>query len=145
MARIPAPEPGLVIHYGYVWKREADAGADAARKDRPACIVLAVASGDAGTRVLVVPVTHQRPQDGTPAIEIPPKVKLHLGLDQNRSWIILSEANLDEWPSPDLRPLLGDRGRFHYGFLPDRLFQQVRAEVRAILAAKQLGVVKRSV
>jgi hypothetical protein len=38
----PEPQPGLVIRFSYLWKREADAGREEGVKDRPRAIVLAV-------------------------------------------------------------------------------------------------------
>ncbi|MFC4594309.1 MULTISPECIES: hypothetical protein [Sphingobium] len=43
--------------------------------------------------VTVLPVTHTPPTDERLAVEIPTRTKARLGLDDARSWIILSEAN----------------------------------------------------
>ena len=141
---IPDPKPGLVFRYEYLWKQQAEAGRDAAEKERPACIVLSVSRNEAETRVLVVPVTHSEPPAATPAIEIPAKVKVHLGLDAERSWIILSEANIDVWPSPDMRPIPGSSGRFDYGLLPLGLVRRMRKTVLDMLAVKRLKAVDRT-
>lgn len=45
------------------------------------------------TQLLVAPVTHSEPDRAGDAIEIPPSVKRHLGLDRERSWIVLTELN----------------------------------------------------
>jgi hypothetical protein len=42
---------------------------------------------------LVCPVTHSPPSDPGDAIEIPPATKRRLGLDDERSWIVLTESN----------------------------------------------------
>jgi hypothetical protein len=55
-------------------------------------------------------------------------VKRHLGLDDDRSWVILDEVNEFAWPGFDLRPLPGSRDRFAYGFLPPWLFGQLMAK-----------------
>ena len=100
-------------------------------------------SGAAGKqRVLIVPITTQQPGRDIPAMEIPQAVKRHLGLDAGRpSWIILNEANLDSWPSPDMRPIPGQPGRFEYGLLPLRMVNAIREAIRAALNEKQLACV----
>jgi len=47
-----------------------------------------------------------------------------LGLDADRSWIIVSEGNEFDWPGYDLRKI-GRGDRYDYGFLPPRFFDQV--------------------
>jgi hypothetical protein len=72
-------------------------------------------------------VTHTRPDAETVAIEIPEFVKTRLGMDNERSWIVISEYNDFVWPGPDLRPVPGDDdGAIAYGALPASLFEQVR-------------------
>lgn len=124
---IPTPEPGLVISYGYLWHREHEAGQEEGRKERPSVIVLAVEQGvDGATLVIVLPITHSPPADPSAAVELPAPVKRHLGLDTQRSWIIVSEGNEFIWPGFDLRKL-PNADRYDYGFLPPRLFNHVRA------------------
>jgi hypothetical protein len=88
---------------------------------------------DDETRVLVVPVTHNRPENSDHGVELPPAVKRHLGLDTERSWAILTESNLFDWPGPDLRRV-GDQGdgSIAYGFLPPRLFAELRRRFVAL-------------
>jgi hypothetical protein len=96
---IPAPEPGLVICYAYLWHYEHETGHEEGRKDRPSVIVLAVErQADDSTLVTVLPITHTAPADPGGAVEIPAPVKRHLGLDDGRSWIIVSEGNEFDWP-----------------------------------------------
>lgn len=137
---IPPPQPGLVFRYEYAWKRDALAGKDAA-KERPACIVLTVARPAGDTRVLIVPITHTPPGPTVPAIEIPAKVKAHLGLDDARSWIILSEANIDTWPTPDMRPIPG--GGFSYGLLPGKMVNQIRELILSAVRRGKLPLIDR--
>ena len=92
---LPKPEPGLVIRYSYLWLREHRAGQEEGSKDRPCAIVLAAGEQDGATKVLVVPVTHNPPDDPATALELPLSVKKHLGLDGERSWVSLSESNLN--------------------------------------------------
>ncbi len=124
---LPEPELGLVIRYAYLWKSEHDQGRDEGVKDRPAAIVLNVTAADIGdARVTVLPITHTPPKDAAHAIEIPPAVKRRLGLDDERSWVILTEGNEFTWPGPDLRPQPGeDLSSVAYGLLPPGLFSEV--------------------
>lgn len=101
---IPAPEPGLVINYAYLWHQEHEAGQEEGRKDRPSVIVLTVErDSDGATVVVVLPITHTPPRDAATAIEIPATIKRHLGLDDERSWIVVAEGNKFVWPGYDLR------------------------------------------
>jgi hypothetical protein len=65
-----------------------------------------------------------------------------LRLDDERSWIILSEANTFAWPGPDLRPAAGT-GRVAYGLLPAKLFREVRARLVARIKTRRLRQVPR--
>ena len=92
---------------------------------RPSVIVLAVERGaDGATLVTVLPITHSQPADLTAAVELPAPVKRHLGLDGERSWVVVSEGNEFVWPGYDLRKVPNTE-RYDYGFLPPRLFTRV--------------------
>jgi hypothetical protein len=97
----------LVIRYSYLWKREADSGRQDGTKDRPCAIVIAVNDADGERQVIALPITHAPPSNPQDAIEIPAVTKQRLGLDFERSWIMLTEANEFVWPGPDLRPIPG--------------------------------------
>ena len=121
MARLswPLPQPGLVIRYAYLWDREARSGREESAKDRPCAIILVVLREGVSPAVRVLPVTHTSPDDPADALEIPPLVKRRLGLDGERSWVMLTEANDFIWPGPDLRPAVsGALSTAAYGFLP---------------------------
>lgn len=135
---LPAPEPGLVIRYAYLWLDESLMGREEGAKDRPCAIVASLLEETGGkTRVLVLPITHTAPAKLDSAVEIPASVKKHLGLDEQPSWIILSESNEFVWPGADIRQT-GDGG-WAYGFLPPRLFSTVRQRFLA-LEETQRGV-----
>jgi hypothetical protein len=123
----PEPYPGLVIRYCYLWRREHDEGHEEGSKDRPCAIVMAITDEDGEWEVLVLPITHSPPANPADAIEIPTETKKRLGLDFDRSWIAITEANEFLWPGPDLRPVPGgDASTIAYGPLPPRFFAQVR-------------------
>ena len=109
---LPKPENGLVVRYSYLWLREHQEGREEGVKARPCAIILAALDQEGKTQVVVVPVTHSLPNDVDGALELPQAVKRHLGLDAERSWVVLSESNLFDWPGPDLRRV-GDRAGRH--------------------------------
>src|SRR3954471_3508767 len=116
-----SPEPADVISYSYLWSREAAVGEESGRKDRPAVVVVARIEREAGILVLVAPITHTPPEKSTDAVEIPANAKQQLGLDRERSWIVVTELNRFIWPGPDIRPV-PDSGTPFYDALPDWLF-----------------------
>jgi hypothetical protein len=66
-------------------------------------------------------------------IEIPPKVKRHLGLDHDRSWVVVTDLNAFVWPGYDLRPVPNSpSGAFAYGFLPPKLYNAIVARITAL-------------
>jgi hypothetical protein len=140
--KLPDPAPGLVLRYSYLWHSEFLAGRDEGIKDRPCAIIASVRAGaDGEIRVLVLPVTHSAPLRGTPSFELPATVKRDLGLDSDRSWIILAEWNEFVWPGPDLRPVPSDDERgIVYGTLSRGFFTRLRDE---FLAAVQEGRARR--
>ncbi len=144
---MPFPEPvaGLVIRYSYLWAEEYGSGREEGAKDRPCAIVL-VSAEDGGERVVtVLPVTHAPPADPRLAVELPPATKRRLGLDDERSWVVLSEANRFVWPGPDLRPgRRGDAASVAYGQLPYALFETIRLKFLAAIRARRAGVVPRN-
>jgi hypothetical protein len=126
----PAPKPGLVIRYSFLWSDEKDAGADEGSKDRPCAIVVAARKDEhADTRVLVAPITHAPPDDPSDSLEIPGEVAKALGLDGERHWLRLDELNRFSWPGYDLRPLPGKIAKYDYGMLPKALFEALKAGI----------------
>ena len=139
---LPVPHPGLVISYSYLWADEHRRGQEEGRKDRPCAIVVARQTAGGETVATVVPVTHTPPHDPASALELPASIKKHLGLDDERSWIILDEVNDFFWPGPDLRPV--EPGKIAYGVLPPGFFRKMRDLLRKIHAKRKLALVRRS-
>jgi hypothetical protein len=131
---IPDPKLGLVLSYAYLWHHQHRAGREEGVKDRPCVIVIAKqrAPGDINTMVSVVPVTHTLPDNPAVAFELPAVMKRHLGLDTERSWVILDEVNEFAWPGFDLRPVPRNPNSFAYGVLPPRLFDQLIAKLTGL-------------
>ena len=127
---LPVPRPGLVICYAYLWAEEQRLGREEGVKNRPCAIIAARQVIDGREIVTVLPITHSPPSQKTPAIELPPVIKVHLGLDAAPSWIMLTETNDFLWPGPDLFLVPGvSPPRFHFGMLPPRFYAHVRDRV----------------
>ena len=141
----PAPVPGLVIRYSYLWHGEHLRGQEEGVKDRPCAVLLALTNRVGDRKVIALPITHTPPTDPSIAVEIPLATKRRLGLDDGRSWIVLSESNLFTWPGPDLRPAKsGDPTSVVYGELPKALFEKVREQWLALFNARVTRVVGRT-
>jgi hypothetical protein len=142
---LPDPVPGLVIRYSYLWLDEYRQGREEGTEDRPCAIVLLSQTQDGEPYVTVLPITHVPPADPSLAVEIPLPTKRRLGLDEDRSWVLLSEANRFIWPGPDLQPVpRSDAGSAAYGLLPYRLFETIRQKLLAAIRARRSSVVHRS-
>ena len=142
-AGLPSPVPGLVLRYSYLWSHEAAAGREEGVKDRPCAVLFTVVTRQDRTVATVLPVTHAPPQNPSLAVEIPPATKRRLGLDEERSWIVLSEANRFIWPGPDLRPLANDPASFAYGELPAALLASVQEKWLAAFDQGKVAAVTR--
>jgi hypothetical protein len=142
---IGEPRVGWVLRYSYLWADDRQAGAEEGAKDRP-CALLSAVIGEGGRQiVVVVPITHNPPNDAAAAIEIPAVTKVRLGLDQDRSWIVCGEANLFAWPGPDLRPVPGrSPASVWYGPLPPKLTAAVRAKLLELARTRRLKRVPRT-
>ena len=142
--RIPEPELGLVIAYSFVWSREAARGVTEGLKDRPCSIVLTTGTTEEGcSEVVVAPITHSQPADPSVAIEIPPKIKRALGLDGERSWIVLDEFNSFAWPGFDLRATGRDAATCVYGLLPPIFFAKILERLDEIRESGRIWITPR--
>lgn len=142
---LPDPKPGLVIGYSYLWRHEHEASQEEGAKDRPCAIVMARLDHDGETVVMVAPITHSPPPSAGSAVELPAATKRRLGLDDQRSWVMIGEVNRFVWPGPDLRPITRDQPyRFDYGFLPPRLFRAITQAMGDLQRQRRLTVVTRA-
>ena len=139
---LPRPEPGLVIRYDYLWLSDTKS-ARLSGKERPACLVATLDDEAAPGLVLILPITQSRPSGGTVGVEIPRQVCERLGLDTARSWIVISEANVDFWPNAGLAPVPGRRGVYAYGFLPPALFDKVKNGFVRLFETRRAKLVRR--
>lgn len=139
---LPKPEPGLVIRYDYLWLGETGS-ARTSGKERPACLVATLDDEADPQLVLILPITHSKPKANTAGIEIPRLVAERLGLDHARSWVVISEANVDFWPNAGLAPVPGRRGTFAYGFLPPTFFEKVKSDFLKLFEKRRAKLVRR--
>lgn len=86
-----------MIRYAYLWRDEHRQGRQEGRKGRPCAVILVTADDDGERNVTVLPVTHAPPTNLGLAVEIPHATKQRLGLDDERSWILLTKANRFAW------------------------------------------------
>lgn len=127
--------PGHVVAYRFLWERDRLQGHREGAKTRPCVIFLVDEDTEPGSRIVsLVPITHgapdltQRPVD---RIALPVSVKARLRLDDEASWIVLTEANRFTWPGfgYDLRRT--PDGREGYGSLSPRALVVLLEALRA--------------
>jgi hypothetical protein len=143
----PKPSHALVIRYSYLWQAEALRGLEEGLKDRPCAVVLLVENAEGKYQATVLPITHTPPSllEADFAVEIPYETKRRLGLDGERSWIMVNEANRFTWPGPDLRMLRnGDPSSIAYGKLPEKLYERIRIRFLTLSEQQKLKLVNRT-
>jgi hypothetical protein len=145
IAPLPTPCAGLVIRYAFIWKDEAARGLEDGAKDRPCAVILVTEDDADGPTVTVLPITHTPPTDSSLAVELSHPTKRRLGLDDDRSWIVVTDANRFRWPGPDLRfARQGDHSSAAYGLLPAHIFNEMRTKFisarRGLLAGVGFGM-----
>lgn len=140
----PKPPVGHLIAYEYLWASQAAKRSDGA-KTYPVAVV--VSREDRGPQpfAYVLAISHRPPSSGDRALEVPRKLKRHLGLDEEPSWIYTDELNVFAWPGPDLRPAHQLSSRPHardscvIGALPTDWFRTV---IRHLEESRRLGAAK---
>lgn len=143
---ITPPQPGQVLCYAYLWADEAERGQEEGLKDRPVALILALQpQGQDRPRVVALPITHAAPSDPANAVLLPAATKARLGLDEEQSWVILTECNVFSWPGPDLRSVPRSNPPTNlYGELPAALFYQIRERFLALYNASSIRPITRT-
>jgi hypothetical protein len=142
---LPEPENGLVVRFNYRWADEF-----AATKERPACIALVRTvpdprqdplEGPASTlkQVVYLPISSRPPQSDRKALEIPTTINSRLGLKYPRSWVIVSECNVQYWPN-DVSRIPNSGGRWTYGFVPPGFFNTIRETFREEILRRKANI-----
>jgi hypothetical protein len=138
----PAPVPGLVIRYNYLWDKEKSDGQPLGSKDRPCAIILYHSKTN---DTIVVPITHSPPEPGEEdlSVEVPPELRGQLGLDDATNWVRVSEVNRFEWPGIHLRPLPSDPNRCDYGMIPREFYEKIKARLQEAMLKGRVPSAKR--
>ena len=139
----PDPAQGLVVRYDYLWSDEAEKGRQEGSKERPCAIVVTTTGEGQDARVWLAPITHTQPTNPKAAIEIPQKVKRHLGLDDDRSWIVTSELNGVAWGDPGIVPAKPGQ-QWEYGRLPNALWQPAVEKIKEMSKERRVKMVDRT-
>jgi len=106
---------------------------------------VAVTGEDGDRAIYVLPIAHTPPANAADAVELPQTTKVRLGLDSERSWVVVTEGNSFIWPGPDLRPRPGQGpGSSAYGMLPPTVFNIVKQRFFVHVRSLRAGVVKRT-
>lgn len=140
-----APKPAQILRYAYLWRDDADAGAEEGSKDRPTVVVLVTQRENKQLRVIVAPITHTPSSDARDAIEIPAATCRRVGLDSARQWVVAAEVNAFTWPGPDLRPETGKGlASALMGYLPPNTFLRLRDRIVELGRERRFRVVERT-
>jgi hypothetical protein len=140
---------GHVIAYEYLWASQENATEDG-RAAYPAAIIMARDDLGPAPIAYALGISHSPPKEGQRAMLMPPKLKRHLGLDDEPSWIYTDQLNVFVWPGPDLRPaeLLSTRpdarGTCVISALPVDWFAEVQAHLQESYRLKKVYSVKRT-
>ena len=94
----PKPVAGQVIGSACLWQSEHLRGQEEGLKDRPCAVILVITNESGDEQVTVLLITHSAPARLEFAIEIPAATKRRVGLDDDRSWVVLTEANRSHGP-----------------------------------------------
>ena len=148
--RIPSKPPvGHVIAYEYLWGSQKATRSDGG-KVYPCAIIMAVQVESDHPITYVLGMSHTPPRSGRRAVEVPLKLKRHLGLDELPAWVYTDEVNVFGWPGPDLRPAEylstrpGSGGGCVIGQLPTDWFEMLKAEVAESRRLAVLSLAKRT-
>lgn len=148
--RIPSKPPvGHLIAYEYLWQSQRQGREDRVRT-YPTAVV--VAREDMGPLpfAYVLGISHKPPLAFERTLEVPLKLKRHLGLDDEPAWIYTDQVNVFAWPGPDVRPAdrLSSRpearGSCVIGRLPDKWFEAVKQHLAESYRLGKVSPVPRS-
>lgn len=134
---IPEPVAGLVVRYEFVRFHEAAEGYHG--KERPSCVAFRLARDtfvqglsrtDEGSparpgikvhqgQVILLPIQSDPPSGVQVGFALTPEAIRAAGLTEEKSaYLIVSEFNVDDWPSAGLRPATRGKSGYVQGRLP---------------------------
>lgn len=135
--RSPTRTRGWSFAIDCLWKSEKIKGREEESKYRPCAIVVAIG----GSRALVCGITHSAPDSPDDGVEIPLRQRAALGLDDERQWVVTSEANIIDWDDLGIVPL--GSGEWSYGELTREFAEEVRSSAITNLDQKRLTMIRR--
>jgi hypothetical protein len=163
--KYPVPRTGLVFRYDYLRPREFAEGIEHG-KDRTACILVTLQEGETFTDVTVIDEASKRsivdyvagkndvaiiciqtdpPDRDQLGVKLDLQTKRYIGLpDEKESWAIVSEVNLDTWPSSGMNHIPGKRGQFVYPRpMPGPMMAQLAKQFLRLREHKKIWALKR--
>ncbi|SES41218.1 type II toxin-antitoxin system PemK/MazF family toxin [Rhizobium sp. NFR03] len=129
-------EPGDIVRFYYLWKRQADMGEESGRKARPVCVV--VRTPDRPGKVFLFPITSQHPDPSRVSLAISPMECRRAGLGFP-CWMIL-----DEYNRVDLDKAFDFESTAPVGALSHAFLKTVAAAIRQAAASRSISSVTRS-
>lgn len=163
--KYPEPKPGLVFRYDYLRPREFADGIEHG-KVRPACILVPLKEGEVFQNVTVIDETSKRttanylaskndvaiiciqtdpPDKNQLGVKLDLQTKRYIGLpDDKDSWAIVSEVNIDRWPSSGMNQIPGKPGQFIYQRpMPGPMMAQLAKLFLRLCELKKIWALKR--
>jgi hypothetical protein len=143
------PPIGNLIAYEYLWLSQSEDREDG-KKTYPSAVIFAKRTILGNTLAFVAAISHKPPTASDRATEVPRKLKRHLGLDEDPSWIYTDQVNEFIWPGPDLRAadrlssLPRARGTCVIGPLPDDWFDMLKNELIRNLRLGRARIIRRT-
>jgi len=143
------PPIGNLIAYEYLWLSQS-ADREDGEKTYPSAVIFAKRTVFGHALTYVAAISHKPPTSTERAVEVPKKLKRHLGLDEEPSWIYTDQVNEFIWPGPDLKPaerlssLPRARGTCVIGALPDDWFDMLKNELIRSLQLGRAQIVRRT-
>ncbi|NOX74109.1 MAG: hypothetical protein GXP03_11005 [Alphaproteobacteria bacterium] len=131
------PKAGDVWDYPYLWARQARAGEESGRKNRPCAVSICIQRKDGNTGIVFLAITSQLPNNTTVAIEVPETERKRANLSkEKRLWVVVDEHNQDIFEkSYYLEP------QSQIGSFSSRFKNEIQTEfVQAIKARKSFAV-----
>jgi hypothetical protein len=163
--KYPEPKPGLVFRYDYLRPREFADGIEHG-KERPACILVPLKEGEVFQNVTVIDETSKRttanyvagkndiaiiciqtdpPDKNQLGVKLDLLTKQYIGLPGDKeSWAIVSEVNIDTWPSSGMNHIPGKPGQFVYQRpMPGPMMAQLAKLFLRLCEHKKIWALKR--
>jgi hypothetical protein len=137
-----------LVAYEFLWRSQSQYRDDGF-KVYPAAVVFARGTGDGAITTYALGMSHSQPSALQRAVEVPRKLKRHLGLDELPSWIYTDQLNVFVWAGADLRPASWLSEKPHLdscviGALPTGWFHDLLQHLDESRRLQKLKVIKRT-